>query len=675
MLSSGKSLITFGKKEEVDPYWENNILLLKANSKDSGIKDFSTNNLSCSSVLVGNTYPILQTDKGLYFKNNYVSIPMSSNIQLGLDDFTFEVWVKPANSKNQNTIYFDRSSGNYTGWGFSMNHRQLSLIVGNGSYWVVNMWGNQNIEVPLNVWSHVAVVRKNKKFNLWLNGQWKAASAIINDSINQTGPACIGYDLGLGYNSRFEGWMKQARFTREALYVGPIDDSQYGAPGHGPYTLNFDNTSEVLLNTELYIPLFNSFEEKTGKSYVVGQGLASTQKDVSKFPKFSSINFLESTTNIANPIEVNTFSFLNEIDFTIEFWLKGNSQTSNMINRGIFGRAGSSFQQRDWLIKAASSERVIFQYASDGRGFEMGKWKVNEWTHHALTRQNGRYRGFVDGQLYSDTGDNVFWRGLVYDSYSNPTARTLLGYNPISAQQSHWNGEISDVRVTKGVARYTENFTVPKKSFPVTPFTQNQVEYISWAYSNGYSPPSITTSENNLIVLVVKGIGSPYSSENLKYEGSAGFGGGGNDYISVYTIRGTGTSQSLYPSGFFSSTWNQWTIFSKNSKFGSLSVNRAGYGPVYFPAIKVSQNSNVVFGANMDVSGTTAWPKPTMNLGGINYSFYRGGGSTTNATYPVQIIPSATTLNSDINLNGTETMPVDNVGGTWSSWAIEIETI
>jgi hypothetical protein len=95
-------------------------------------------------------------------------------------------------------------------------------------------------------------------------------------------------------------------------------------------------------------------------------------------------------------------------------------------------------------------------YASDGTTYQisgLGGGTVNNstWNHIAVTRSGSAFYMFINGVQTGSTGS---WAGAI-----SSTARPLyVGYNTSSA---YYNGYIDDLRITKGVARYTSTFTPP----------------------------------------------------------------------------------------------------------------------------------------------------------------------------------------------------------------------
>jgi hypothetical protein len=83
---------------------------------------------------------------------------------------------------------------------------------------------------------------------------------------------------------------------------------------------------------------------------------------------------------------------------------------------------------------------------------------LNEWHHIALTREGANFKlwanGILDGTSSSITA-----------SMDSGIAPRIGG----AAWGSEWlNGYIDDLRITKGVARYTANFTPPTAAFPTS---------------------------------------------------------------------------------------------------------------------------------------------------------------------------------------------------------------
>lgn len=83
---------------------------------------------------------------------------------------------------------------------------------------------------------------------------------------------------------------------------------------------------------------------------------------------------------------------------------------------------------------------------------------LNTWVHLAVARQGSTVRGFQDGVLQFTVPDS---------SLAAAHAITVGGANASDWGANHgFVGELDEFRITKGVARYTADFTPPTQPFP-----------------------------------------------------------------------------------------------------------------------------------------------------------------------------------------------------------------
>jgi hypothetical protein len=80
------------------------------------------------------------------------------------------------------------------------------------------------------------------------------------------------------------------------------------------------------------------------------------------------------------------------------------------------------------------------------------------WNHVAITRSSNTVRMFLNGtQVGTYTTSYIFW---------DSTTALLLGGFYTGSFGEDIDGYVDEFRVTKGVARYTANFTPPSAPFP-----------------------------------------------------------------------------------------------------------------------------------------------------------------------------------------------------------------
>ena len=88
-------------------------------------------------------------------------------------------------------------------------------------------------------------------------------------------------------------------------------------------------------------------------------------------------------------------------------------------------------------------------------------WSANTWYYVAVTRSGNTFKLFRDGVQNGATVTNA---GSCPATAS--TGALYVGAE-VGGGFANWNGYIDDLRITKGYARYTSNFTPPTTAFPV----------------------------------------------------------------------------------------------------------------------------------------------------------------------------------------------------------------
>ena len=154
-------------------------------------------------------------------------------------------------------------------------------------------------------------------------------------------------------------------------------------------------------------------------------------------------------------------------DFTIECWVRWNAVPpgdGNGLERQIIG-------QHDWPESASDGWWVLFGVSSGLFFYVSGDdavqattssvfaWETDRWYHIAVVRSGGNVRLYVDGL---QTGDAVAAGQVLLANDSRPL--TIGG--DVSGNATPMNAYIDELRITKGVARYTAAFTPPDAAFP-----------------------------------------------------------------------------------------------------------------------------------------------------------------------------------------------------------------
>lgn len=141
---------------------------------------------------------------------------------------------------------------------------------------------------------------------------------------------------------------------------------------------------------------------------------------------------------------------LSAADFTLEFWLKTSDSNAALIDYGLVPSGGSS----GWGALITSTGKLRF--IADVTVYT-GAVTVNDnaWHHLALVRASGMLKVFIDG--IQDGADTSFATSLTIKQ-----AYFAVGACVASRDATYdYSGYIDDLRLTKGGARYTANFTPP----------------------------------------------------------------------------------------------------------------------------------------------------------------------------------------------------------------------
>jgi hypothetical protein len=156
--------------------------------------------------------------------------------------------------------------------------------------------------------------------------------------------------------------------------------------------------------------------------------------------------------------------------FTIEMWINPTI-ASNTQQKYLFGKRANGTAVK-WMLSymdyinntsVVNKYRLYFFASFNGTSWGISKSFVgsqyinpNVWTHLAYVRNGSDWKVYINGIGYS--------LGTSSGSISFDASAFGIGTNTggaPSVANSAYRGYIDDLRVTKGVARYTENFTPP----------------------------------------------------------------------------------------------------------------------------------------------------------------------------------------------------------------------
>jgi hypothetical protein len=142
-------------------------------------------------------------------------------------------------------------------------------------------------------------------------------------------------------------------------------------------------------------------------------------------------------------------------DFTVEGWIYATGTPSDS---PIF-ECRSTGSATDGFTLTAFSSSVIRLFCGSALISSSSTTYVGQWVHLAVVRVSGTTTFYINGTSVGSTASTINWTNQ----------DVIVGGGRYSAGSSinvSFTGYIDDFRITKGVARYTANFTPPTAAFP-----------------------------------------------------------------------------------------------------------------------------------------------------------------------------------------------------------------
>ena len=385
---------------------------------------------------------------------DYLTVPQNAAFNFGTGAFTVEafIYITANNGTNERIIGLgdgvNASPGYYSGWTFNVNSSLtvLSFTRYDGTVYSYDATFTFNI----NTWYHVVAVRNSSSsFAMYINGT-RVYNATVTTSFNNVNSNALNlayqYDgAGGGGVKYFNGYISNARVVAGTAVYDPTLTTL--TVPTAPLTA-IANTSFLLSGTNPAIldnAMMNNLE-------TVGNAAVSTS--VKKYGAASM--YFDGTGDYLSTVD-NPSLDMGSANFTIEGWVyitsSGASQTFVAKGTGAGNQASYHivFNGTNWLYYL-SGNGSTWSIAS---GVTMGAGSVNNWQHLALVRNGSTFTPYVNGTAGTTTTSST----ALFDSNKPFT----VGADDAATQLL--TGYIDDLRVTKGVARYTTAFTPPDQAF------------------------------------------------------------------------------------------------------------------------------------------------------------------------------------------------------------------
>ena len=374
-----------------------------------------------------------------YFDGNgdYLNTTSSASLGVSNGNFTLEFWVYQPGTRislypiifasstsfiaNNWSVQIDRtdSAGKVTFFAYNVN--TLSAVL------------TSNATLAQNSFYHIAFVRNGATLSLYINGTLDNTANVSTTALDS---GTTAYYIGSqnAVNTYFYGYISGLR-----LLVGSAS-----APSSIP-----TSPPTAITNTQLLLNFTNAgITDATAKNDLETVGNAQISTTQSKWGG-GSMYFDGTGDYLQAPISPN-----NDVangNFTIEAWIYPTSTTGG---------------SEKTIVSTYTNGYIFYIRNSDGR-LQFDKYGVgtiitgstaitaNVWTYVAVTRSGNTWYIFINGTQDATATSST--------TFSNTS--TLRVADSGSGTQTFY-GYIDDLRITKGLARYTANFTLPTAAFP-----------------------------------------------------------------------------------------------------------------------------------------------------------------------------------------------------------------
>ena len=341
-----------------------------------------------------------------------------SELVFGTGDYTIEFWFFDdsghTGTGGRNYLFDNRIGGSVVGdppqiLGFIDGSTEINFSSGDGSI-------AHTVPSTNNRWIHYAAVRSSGTTTLYLDG---ISVGTVSGSTN---------------------------FTNNGIGIGRATDANYGMAG---YIQDFRIYKGVAKYTSDFVVPATSPDILPDTPSGVSGG--------SKLAKVTdgAVSFDGTGDYLTVPYAADTFSF-GTGDFTIEAFVN----MSAVAYTAIISSTNTSINATNHWLLGFSNTANMMSFKIDGSGNSSVTSNFSgyysKWTHVAVSRESGTIRLFFDGVLKASATDNSSLTGdsgnavKIGQRYTNQDAYSI-------------NGFISNIRILKGTALYTTNFTPPTR--------------------------------------------------------------------------------------------------------------------------------------------------------------------------------------------------------------------
>jgi hypothetical protein len=357
---------------------------------------------------------------------DWLTTPNNTAFAMGTGNFTYEALVYHEQATAWATVLESRSGNTNDGFFVGYNGTATAFVVRGQDFDFMSV-----TPPPIRQWNHLVLVRSGTTMSLYFNGS--RVSSVTN-STNMTNDRII-----VGGNANpMVGYISNVRIVKGTAVYDPtqttltVPTSPLTAISNTSLLLNFTNGGII---------------DATSKTILETVGDTQANTTVFKYGT-GSIRF-DGTGDYLQGQTSDLYGF-GTGDFTLECWVYPLAANYSWLFD--FRPVGTSANAA--LPALYGETGGLIYYVSGANRIVGPTLTLNTWSHVALARSGTSTRLFLNGTQVGSTWTDTTNYGA--------TATFKFGRNE---NTFYANQYADDIRITKGVARYTTNFTPPDREF------------------------------------------------------------------------------------------------------------------------------------------------------------------------------------------------------------------
>jgi hypothetical protein len=461
-----------------DPYTK---LLLHANGVDGSKEIQDSGNTGHVVTQVGTaTLSLTQAKFGICSllldgNSDYITIPDHANWDFGTGAFTVEFSTYFINVDNSSFYWKENgSAAPEVGIFHVSNLLQVWIRQAAGAYTLkfTCPW------IPLqNTWYDVAIVRIDNSdaataWRIYIDGvkqtltkvtggwnaTWQTTSSVLS----------IGADAVGGGTNYHDGYIDEYRISNVARYT---------ADTYTPAALTSDANTKLLLHMES-LDTSSTTAPKIPTFVGTAQLDTAQYKDLTGYTTTRASLLLDGDSDYVTIPTSDDFDF-STVDWTYDLWVMFDDLPGVGTQMTVFNKWASTGDHRGMTLDVYNDGGNYYMgltYSTDGTSGMVTTVKgtaitllADTWYHLAWVRDGATLRYFQGGVAKGT--DDLTGVDIFYDASS----LLLIGANNQSSLTGYFDGWLDEIRISKGIARWTADFTPPTAEYALTPTVTTEI--------------------------------------------------------------------------------------------------------------------------------------------------------------------------------------------------------